>query len=67
MCLSNLTAARKTFGRVIRAYGRGEVKENVYRALVYGLSHYLGYLKTERELDIDAQLAEIRERLGMAL
>ena len=65
--LNSISNARRTFARVIRLYDRNELSEGKFRAMVYGLSSYLGYLKVERELqDFHERLAAIEETICLA-
>lgn len=64
--LSTPEASRKTYARILRAFNIGELDEGKFRALVYGLSHYLEYWKFEKDLQIESRLKAIEEKLGAA-
>ena len=64
LILNNIKNARLSFGRVIRAYLRGDITREEYRDIVYGLSHYLGYLKVEIDLDLEQEIEEIKAMMG---
>ena len=60
--LNTITNARRTYARIIRLYDADEISESKFRALTYGLSSYLNYLRTERELqDFDERLRALED------
>lgn len=61
--LDTLEDSRKSFARVIKAYGAGEISENMGRALTYMLSNYLNYWKLEKDLEIEERLDRIEEKI----
>ena len=58
--LNTLENSRKTFARLLRKYARGEIDRVLYRDLVYGLTGYLGFFRTEIELQT---VRELEDRL----
>jgi len=65
----NLTTpekARKRLARLISMQYKGEIEPIVYKNLVYGLSKLLEYFKLENDLQIVAEIAKIKEKLGMS-
>lgn len=58
-----LKTARQTFARIFRTYAEGKIDHETFRNMIYGLSNYLDYLKTEAEINILDRLAEIERRL----
>lgn len=56
-----LESTRASFGRVIQAYGKGEVSESMARTLAYLFTNYLGYWKLEKELQIEERLEKMQE------
>ena len=64
--LNTIAGARVSYARIIRLYDRGEISESKYRNLVYGLSGFLAYLKSEREMnDFDERLRILEESAGV--
>ena len=59
--LNSLENTRKTYARILRKYAAGELNRVVFRDLVYGLTGYLAYFRTEIELH---ELRELEERLS---
>jgi len=57
--LRSATSTRQTFASVLRAYGRGEIPQDVYRQLVWGLSQFLSAFRLERDLAIEERLDAI--------
>lgn len=64
--LRSLGASRSAFARLLRCYARGECDEAVYKNLCYGLSLYLGYLKSEKEAEIEERLDALELKLKEA-
>ena len=62
--LKDATATRRTIGRLIRRYARGELDEQVYKSVLYGLQHYLSWYKFENELDLLKRIEALEERLS---
>jgi hypothetical protein len=57
--LNSLENSRKSLSRVIRAYYSGDVPENQYRALVYGLDKLLAYWKEESTEALEKRIKNI--------
>ena len=60
--LNTLENSRKSFGRIIRMYMRGEIDRTTFRDLAYGMTAFLGYWRTEREFDIEERLAALEKQ-----
>ena len=61
--LKSPDATRRTIGRVIRKYAKGEIDEQLFKGVLYGLQSYLAWFKFERDLDIEKRLEELEARL----
>ena len=61
--LKDATATRRTIGRLIRRYARGELEEATFKGILYGLQQYLSWFKFEKDLDIEARLEALEGRL----
>ena len=61
--LRSLKSSRQTHARLLREYARGTIDEPTYKALIWGLSNYLSYLRAEREQELERRLDAIEERL----
>lgn len=60
--LNSLENSRKSFARIIREYMRGDLDRVTFRDLVFAMSGFLGYWRTEKELDIEERLLALEER-----
>jgi len=60
--LNSLENSRKSFARLIRMYLSDEMDRVMFRDLVFAMSGYLGYWKTELETDIEERLTALEER-----
>lgn len=61
--LSTISATRRTFARVVRAFAKGELDPLSYRLLVYGLSAYVKCSEVEKEInDFEERLRALEER-----
>ena len=58
--LNTFENARRSFARVLRAFYDGKLDEAKYKATVYGLSQYLGYVRLGEEIKATKKLDEIR-------
>ena len=63
--LGSTKSTRQTLARIIRAYGKGTLEEGLYKGLVYGLSHYLAYLRFESDMRIEERIDELEKRLNV--
>jgi hypothetical protein len=61
--IGSIDQTQTTFAQVLRRYARGELEDNYYRGLVWGLSQYLGVLKLQRELDLDERLETLERAI----
>jgi hypothetical protein len=61
--LNTAPNARRTLARIIRLYDTGELAEQKYRALIYGLSHLLAFFKHEDDLRIEERISRIEEAI----
>lgn len=62
--LRSLKSSRQTLARIVREHARGNLDRDTFKDLVYGMSHLLSYMKTEKELDVEARLEAIEDRLS---
>lgn len=63
MRLNNVKNARASLATLIRKRERDDISDADFRALVYGLSQLLGYLRTEADLRIEERLDAIESKL----
>ena len=61
--LNSLESGRKTVARFVRWYHKGEISENHFRTVIYGMSCLLSYFKAELALDIETRIEAIEEVL----
>jgi len=64
--LSTLEGAKNFYAEVIAAYSDNLINESNMRALVYALSNYLPFLKFEKDMELEKEIAKINERLEAA-
>ena len=57
-------AARLSLARLIRSFHRGELKEDKFRALIYGMNCLLGYFKLAADIRIEDRLDAIEDQLS---
>ena len=62
--LNTLENSRRTYNRVARAYLAGEIDTEKARGLGYLLNGILQYWKLEKEMDVEARLQAIEDRLA---
>ena len=60
LALDTFEESRESFARILKAYAETEINHDYFRDLVYGMSGYLQYWRTDIELK---DIKEIRERL----
>jgi hypothetical protein len=65
LTLSKHDSARRTLGRLIRAFHADDIDEAKFRAMVYGFNALLAYFKLDAELDIEARLEAIEKALEL--
>ncbi len=63
--LGSVADCRATLARFVRLYDGGEVSEAHFRTVTYGLNSILGFLKTEKDLEIESRLDRLEERAGI--
>jgi hypothetical protein len=61
--LNTLENTRKSFARVIREFHAGRMEAGHARTLTYMLSHFLGYWKLEKEMQIEQRLEAVEQVL----
>ena len=61
--LNTAPNARRTLARIVRLFDNGELAEQKYRALIYGLSHLLAYFKHEDDLRIEERISRSEEAI----
>jgi len=61
--LDTLEGTRAFYQEVISLFATAGISENNLRALCYALSGYLSYWRLIKDVEIEEQLDEIRERL----
>jgi len=54
--------ARHVLTRFIRAYNNGELEDQKFRSLCFGLNILLSFFKTEKEFDFEERLVALEER-----
>lgn len=57
--LNSLENTRKTYARILRLYAKGGLDRELYRDLIYGLTGFLAYWKTEKDLEIEGRIAAL--------
>jgi len=62
--LNNVGNARASLATLIRKREKDEIDDADYKALVYGLSHLLAYLKTEADLRIEERLEALEKAVN---
>ena len=60
--LKSPDATRRTIGRIIRRYAKGELDETIYKGVLYGLQSYLAWFRFERDLDIEQRIEALEAR-----
>lgn len=55
--LRTLKSARSTHARILRVYGQGLIDHETFRNLIFGMSSFLSYLKTEVDQKFEDRLA----------
>lgn len=63
MRLNTVSNARASLATLIRKRERGEIQDDDFKALVYGLNTLLAYLKTEADMRIEERLEAVEEAL----
>lgn len=61
--IDSIPHAKQQLTRIIKAYFKGELKPEVYRNLIYGMSHLLSFQKAELDQEIEKRLDAIEEKL----
>ena len=61
--LNTVEASRKTVSRLIRAFDNGDLKEEKFKTLVYGLRILLDFFQAEKSLDFEKDLEFIKKFL----
>jgi hypothetical protein len=51
-------------GRILRQYYYGQLSQDMYRALVYGLSQYLSAFRMEKEETLEQRIDQLEKTLG---
>lgn len=59
--LGTLEEAKRFYGEVMESYAQGIISERNMRALIYGLSNYLPFLKFEKDVEIEKRVAALEE------
>ena len=65
--LNTLDNSRKSLARVLNSFHRGDMEEGKYRALVYGLAHYLQYWKLIKDVEIERRLDDLELKVQQPL
>ena len=63
LVLNNVTSARKTLARAIRAFNEGTLEEARYKGIVHGMNNLLSYFKHEDDLRIEARIEMLEKHL----
>jgi len=61
--LNNLENTRKSYARIIKCYAKGDMSENMGRALSYMLTGYLSYFKLIKDLQIEDRIEKLENTL----
>ena len=64
MTLNTLKNVRATLARIIRQYNAGDIPEQKYKNLIYGLSTLAHIFKTEFEISSAERIAAIEKALA---
>ena len=64
--LGNVKGCRNTQARILREFAKGHISEGFFKALTYGVQSQIGWFKLEKELEIEARLDALEERLQEA-
>lgn len=62
--LRSLKSSRQSLARILRAWGRGEISEQVAKTSTWLMSMFLAYLKESTSEELEARLAGIERKLG---
>lgn len=57
-------ATRRTIARLIRKRAKGEIDEQLYKAILHGLQHYLAWFCFERDLDIEDRIERLEKAVN---
>ena len=55
--------ARRTYCRILRAFANDELQEERYRALLFGMTGYLSYLRFEHDVAFGERLDALEKKL----
>lgn len=62
--LNNVENARRTLTTIIREYDKEKITEAKYRALLYGFTKLLEFLKVEKEGEFEKRLEALEAQLA---
>lgn len=58
--LNTIKNSKNSLARIIRLYAQGQIETDTFKALVYGFSYYLNFLK---QTDIVQKLDDLEEKV----
>ena len=61
--LDTLEDAKESYAKIIKAYLKGNISENMGRAASYLLTGYLGYFKVLKDIQIEDRIEAIEQAL----
>jgi len=64
LMLHSVPATRRTFARIIREYAKGRIAESDYKAVIWGLSQYLGAFRLEKDIELEKRLEALEDRIN---
>ena len=64
MRLGSVKSCTTTVERLIRMRSKGQVSEELYRSLLWGMNTLLSWHKLKIETDVEQRLTDLEEQLG---
>lgn len=61
--MRNHEEGRRVLVGLIREYNKGEIEDQKFRSLVYGLTLLLSYFKFESDLDLETRIEALEEAI----
>ena len=62
--LNTAENTRKTLAKLLREYGRDEIKSMKLRDLIYGISKLLEYFKFEKDAELEKRIEKLEEKIN---
>lgn len=63
LSLRTVKASRQTFARLMRGYADGTIDRDDFKTLIYAFSHYLQFLRLEKDLNIEERMEALEAQL----